>query len=253
MPRLSAKRSLKSAVREWCTQDFLISSLCFLGSVSQLSPQSLILHIITLLMLTGKPESLVCEAISAPIHANAQDKEELGFKPFGFSNFGKWDFVFSKLFPPQYIPTNTLEISLIISQSTSSPFEGFEDMEGRLLCFLLALQIVRWTCATSRPLAPNDGLGSRPPGQKPEALQVSLSSKETSSQSLKSMERAGGESKVGIGSSPPNCEHKCYGCTPCEAIQVPTTTSKRVHVGLQYANYEPESWKCKCGPSFYSP
>ncbi|GMI82145.1 epidermal patterning factor like 3 [Hibiscus trionum] len=123
-------------------------------------------------------------------------------------------------------------------------------MEGRLLCFLLALQIVRWsTCATSRPLAPNHVLGSH----QPEAVQVSLSSKETSWQSLKSIENGEEESKVGIGSSPPNCEHKCYGCTPCEAIQVPTTTSKRIHVGLQYANYEPESWKCKCGPSFYSP
>ncbi|XP_057504782.1 EPIDERMAL PATTERNING FACTOR-like protein 1 [Actinidia eriantha] len=53
-----------------------------------------------------------------------------------------------------------------------------------------------------------------------------------------------------MGSRPPSCEHKCYGCMPCEAIQVPTTTSR---VGLQYTNYEPESWKCKCGPSFYSP
>ncbi|KAE8688647.1 EPIDERMAL PATTERNING FACTOR-like protein 3 [Hibiscus syriacus] len=121
-------------------------------------------------------------------------------------------------------------------------------MQGWLYCFLLALQI-----ATSRPLAPNDDLGYHQTGQKPEALQVSLSS---------SMERAGAttkeengerESKVGIGSSPPNCEHKCYGCTPCEAIQAPITTSKRIRVGLQYANYEPESWKCKCGPSFYSP
>ncbi|KAI3803355.1 hypothetical protein L1987_31506 [Smallanthus sonchifolius] len=24
-----------------------------------------------------------------------------------------------------------------------------------------------------------------------------------------------------VGSSPPSCEHKCYGCSPCEAIQVP--------------------------------
>ncbi|KAL9169696.1 hypothetical protein ABFS82_04G095500 [Erythranthe guttata] len=48
------------------------------------------------------------------------------------------------------------------------------------------------------------------------------------------------------GSSPPSCEHKCYGCMPCEAIQVPTTT-------LQYTNYEPEGWKCKCGPTFYTP
>lgn len=53
-----------------------------------------------------------------------------------------------------------------------------------------------------------------------------------------------------IGSSPPSCEHKCYGCMPCEAIQVPTTTSR---VGVQYANYEPEGWKCKCGPTFYTP
>lgn len=53
-----------------------------------------------------------------------------------------------------------------------------------------------------------------------------------------------------LGSSPPNCEHKCYGCMPCEPTQVPTDTSR---VGLQYSNYEPEGWKCKCGPSFYSP
>lgn len=53
-----------------------------------------------------------------------------------------------------------------------------------------------------------------------------------------------------IGSSPPSCEHKCYGCMPCEAIQVPTTARG---VGVQYANYEPEGWKCKCGPTFYTP
>ncbi|KAI3670546.1 hypothetical protein L1987_87884 [Smallanthus sonchifolius] len=39
-----------------------------------------------------------------------------------------------------------------------------------------------------------------------------------------------------IGSRPPSCEHKCYGCSPCEATQVPTTS----HVGIQYTNYEPE-------------
>ncbi|XP_052726394.1 EPIDERMAL PATTERNING FACTOR-like protein 3 isoform X2 [Vigna angularis] len=56
-----------------------------------------------------------------------------------------------------------------------------------------------------------------------------------------------------IGSIPPSCDHKCYGCTPCEAIQVPSTSSRNNHLGLQYSNYEPESWKCKCGPSLYSP
>lgn len=56
-----------------------------------------------------------------------------------------------------------------------------------------------------------------------------------------------------IGSVPPSCEHKCYGCTPCEAVQVPSTSSRNSNLGLQYSNYEPESWKCKCGPSLYSP
>ncbi|XVE88691.1 hypothetical protein DITRI_Ditri19aG0089300 [Diplodiscus trichospermus] len=138
-------------------------------------------------------------------------------------------------------------------------------MEGRLFCFLLALQIVCCTCATSRPLAPNEGFGVNQPGQSPQSLQASMgpnsSSKKISLRSFKSKPGtaainkeayAEGESKLGMGSSPPSCEHKCYGCVPCEAIQVPTT-SQRSHVGLQYANYEPESWKCKCGPSFYSP
>lgn len=58
-----------------------------------------------------------------------------------------------------------------------------------------------------------------------------------------------------IGSSPPSCEHKCFGCTPCEAIQVPTIANakRHAHFGVDYTNYEPEGWKCKCGPSFYSP
>ncbi|KAL6996309.1 hypothetical protein U1Q18_006443 [Sarracenia purpurea var. burkii] len=58
------------------------------------------------------------------------------------------------------------------------------------------------------------------------------------------------EGRNKMGSRPPSCEHKCLGCMPCEAIQMPTTTAR---VGVQYANYEPEFWKCKCGPSFYSP
>ncbi|XP_076924486.1 polygalacturonase-like [Bidens hawaiensis] len=55
-----------------------------------------------------------------------------------------------------------------------------------------------------------------------------------------------------IGSSPPSCEHKCYGCSPCEATQVPTIGG-RVNVSIQYSNYELEGWKCKCGPTLYSP
>jgi len=57
-----------------------------------------------------------------------------------------------------------------------------------------------------------------------------------------------------IGSTPPSCEHKCHGCTPCEAIQVPAISKTGTHhLSVNYANYEPEGWKCKCGPSFYSP
>ncbi|KAK5792526.1 EPIDERMAL PATTERNING FACTOR-like protein 3 [Gossypium arboreum] len=141
-------------------------------------------------------------------------------------------------------------------------------MEASLFWFLLALQIVvTWSCATSRSLTPDYGFGANQPGQNPESLQVPLgpssSSKEVSSQSYKSKQGKGninGETyveaeigRLGIGSGRPSCEHKCYGCSPCEAIQVPTTPGKHSHVSLQSANYEPESWKCKCGPTFYSP
>ncbi|KAL0014992.1 hypothetical protein SO802_002061, partial [Lithocarpus litseifolius] len=53
-----------------------------------------------------------------------------------------------------------------------------------------------------------------------------------------------------LGSSPPSCQHKCEGCIPCDPIQTPTTTAQ---IGVQYANYEPEGWKCKCGTSFFNP
>lgn len=49
-----------------------------------------------------------------------------------------------------------------------------------------------------------------------------------------------------IGSKPPTCEKKCYGCEPCEAIQVPTISSSP-HLS-HYANYKPEGWRCHCAP-----
>ncbi|KVI01168.1 hypothetical protein Ccrd_020556 [Cynara cardunculus var. scolymus] len=51
-----------------------------------------------------------------------------------------------------------------------------------------------------------------------------------------------------VGSRPPRCEHKCKGCSPCSPIEVPTA-----HLGPQYANYEPEGWKCECGSVFFNP
>ncbi|KHN35864.1 EPIDERMAL PATTERNING FACTOR-like protein 3 [Glycine soja] len=53
-----------------------------------------------------------------------------------------------------------------------------------------------------------------------------------------------------LGSTPPRCEHKCGGCIPCNPIQIPTNNDL---LGAQYANYEPEGWKCKCGNSYYNP
>ncbi|KAK7325107.1 hypothetical protein VNO77_29190 [Canavalia gladiata] len=114
--------------------------------------------------------------------------------------------------------------------------------------------IMSWVSVARRPFPPSDGMSH--PGPKEATLyaigsEKGLKGKEGMSEVIQ--EEAYGRGLSKIGSSPPSCKHKCYGCTPCEAIQVPSTSSRRSHLGIQYANYEPESWKCKCGPSFYSP
>lgn len=55
------------------------------------------------------------------------------------------------------------------------------------------------------------------------------------------------EKRRRIGSKPPSCDKKCYGCEPCEAIQVPTISSIP-HLSPHYANYQPEGWRCHCAP-----
>ncbi|XP_010262058.1 PREDICTED: EPIDERMAL PATTERNING FACTOR-like protein 6 [Nelumbo nucifera] len=117
------------------------------------------------------------------------------------------------------------------------------------LVLVTTLQMVSWVSATSRPIAAYGG--ARNPGQSPMSLHATFDPK----QSFKS---TGGilvneeaiKSLSTLGSRPPNCQRKCGRCTPCQAIQVPTTTD---HLGVQYANYEPEGWKCKCGTSFFNP
>ncbi|XP_022980756.1 EPIDERMAL PATTERNING FACTOR-like protein 2 [Cucurbita maxima] len=108
-------------------------------------------------------------------------------------------------------------------------------------CFILTLQLACWVSAatTTFALLPHKQQGFNFDSVK--AVEEGV---------VKEGEVYRGMRK--IGSSPPSCEHKCYGCSPCEAIQVPTN-NRRSHVGIQYTNYEPEGWKCKCGPSFYSP
>ncbi|KAA0036717.1 hypothetical protein IC582_008146 [Cucumis melo] len=115
-------------------------------------------------------------------------------------------------------------------------------MKGTYWCFIFILQLVCWVSAAARTFAPNPALLPHKQG---------LIESKQAVKGIKEEEFYRGMRK--IGSSPPSCEHKCYGCIPCEAIQVPTTTNRRSHIGVQYTNYEPEGWKCKCGPSFYSP
>ncbi|CAO2840226.1 unnamed protein product [Amaranthus hypochondriacus] len=102
-----------------------------------------------------------------------------------------------------------------------------------------------WVPSTSRPFTPNhytsqlSGIDGSPGN-----LQAPCSS--VQQEKTKEIYRGMKE----LGSRPPNCDHRCSGCTPCVATQVPTVSG---HLGIQYANYEPISWKCKCGLSFYSP
>ncbi|XP_038904354.1 EPIDERMAL PATTERNING FACTOR-like protein 3 isoform X1 [Benincasa hispida] len=120
-------------------------------------------------------------------------------------------------------------------------------MKRTYWCFILILQLACWVSAAARTFAPNHALL---PHKQQGLISGSLDSKEAGKGVN---EEAFYRGMRKIGSSPPSCEHKCYGCIPCEAIQVPTATNRHSHVGVQYTNYEPEGWKCKCGPSFYSP
>lgn len=140
-----------------------------------------------------------------------------------------------------------------------------------ICCLLLALQIASLVSAASRPFAPNSGVAVNQAvtGHSLQPLQVPLDSnfdpQSGSQKGIKTKDGVAGgmiiEAAAGypkgitkIGSTPPSCEHKCHGCTPCEAIQVPAISKTGTHhLSVNYANYEPEGWKCKCGPSFYSP
>ncbi|XVF88784.1 hypothetical protein PTKIN_Ptkin19aG0079200 [Pterospermum kingtungense] len=112
--------------------------------------------------------------------------------------------------------------------------------------------MVSWIHVSTRSLASHDVL---PPQDKvPGYPEVAFASKQ------------GLESKGGVvygsteetysrmlgrlGSRPPNCHGKCGRCTPCIATQIPATSDK---LGIQYTNYEPEGWKCKCGSTFFNP
>ncbi|CAA6666136.1 unnamed protein product [Spirodela intermedia] len=60
--------------------------------------------------------------------------------------------------------------------------------------------------------------------------------------------RAGGDGGAGV--EPTELPAQVRGCLPCAPVQVPAAAAR---AQLQYANYEPEGWKCQCGSSFYNP
>ncbi|KAF8025725.1 hypothetical protein BT93_F2532 [Corymbia citriodora subsp. variegata] len=142
-------------------------------------------------------------------------------------------------------------------------------MERSCLALVLVLQLLSGVSARSSIFAPSGddrrGAALHRTETNPEMLPsskhprtLSETAQEIRSSGHEEEEKGGGEgrNKVGaskIGSSPPRCEHKCSGCTPCEATQVPATHNGHAHVKVQYTNYEPEGWKCKCGPSLYTP
>ncbi|CAI9114360.1 OLC1v1015068C1 [Oldenlandia corymbosa var. corymbosa] len=120
-------------------------------------------------------------------------------------------------------------------------------MRGQFLLFISILHILNLAAtANSRPLVPNGT--ELPNSSRSSGTNLTFNKENGGKENLEEAEENREVNR--IGSSPPSCEHKCYGCMPCQAIQVPTTTG---HVGVQYANYEPEGWKCKCGPTLYTP
>ncbi|XP_015649556.2 LOW QUALITY PROTEIN: EPIDERMAL PATTERNING FACTOR-like protein 1 [Oryza sativa Japonica Group] len=74
---------------------------------------------------------------------------------------------------------------------------------------------------------------------------------------------AGEEEKVRLGSSPPSCYSKCYGCSPCVAVQVPTLSAPSVPAAraahdaaplvATFTNYKPLGWKCQCRDRLFDP
>ncbi|KAI3960550.1 hypothetical protein MKW92_007753 [Papaver armeniacum] len=123
---------------------------------------------------------------------------------------------------------------------------------GRRICFVavsivILLHLMGLVSATSRTFTTNHEAHHQQEGLNSEFISPAPSS---SQQGMGSGSDREYKMLSTLGSRPPSCEHKCGGCVPCEAIQVPTTTDR---VGIQYANYEPVGWKCKCGTTFFNP
>ncbi|KAG9455640.1 hypothetical protein H6P81_000148 [Aristolochia fimbriata] len=116
-------------------------------------------------------------------------------------------------------------------------------------CFMLIfLVLIRfWVAAAlaaSRPIPPV------PADNKQGSSAYFLHSRWGSKQLEEKIGKEGFRGVDTLGSRPPSCDHKCGGCFPCQPTQVPATSDR---FRVQYSNYEPEGWKCKCGTSLYNP
>nr|XP_011460301.1 PREDICTED: EPIDERMAL PATTERNING FACTOR-like protein 6 [Fragaria vesca subsp. vesca] len=123
---------------------------------------------------------------------------------------------------------------------------------SRISSFILAVCLLSWVSLTISKPFPHQ------PDQSPHPKGATFGSKQ-GVDDQKSLE-GGKENYEGeeyyrglmtrLGSIPPNCAHSCKRCVPCVPVQMPTTND---HIEVQYANYEPEGWKCKCGSTFFNP
>ncbi|KAJ1439869.1 Epidermal patterning factor protein [Sesbania bispinosa] len=134
------------------------------------------------------------------------------------------------------------------------------------MCCILRVSILLWSlvCVISRPLSLFDATNQQALFKQSATVDPTTTIQDVPTptfDSAKGNERRILEAKdkgykeafselTRLGSTPPRCEHKCGDCIPCYPIQIPTNKDL---LGVQYANYEPEGWKCKCANSYFNP
>ncbi|KAB2604227.1 EPIDERMAL PATTERNING FACTOR-like protein 5 [Pyrus ussuriensis x Pyrus communis] len=122
-------------------------------------------------------------------------------------------------------------------------------MKRKTCCITVVVTLLCWVSVTSRPFASYDVPHQE--ANQTERNQYSPGATFDSKQEVEEgMEQRKYRGLSRLGSRPPICKHLCGSCEPCVPVQTRTTTD---HFGVQYANYEPEGWRCKCGSTFFTP
>ncbi|KAL3824466.1 hypothetical protein ACJIZ3_020495 [Penstemon smallii] len=111
---------------------------------------------------------------------------------------------------------------------------GFSCCSLVLYLFIVTSSLVCVTSSSrSRHFAPNGGLIISAHFNQLTAVHTPQIAQNSNEGMKKRMERVEEEAKYNkeinkIGSRPPSCEHKCYGCMPCEPIQEACPTIKNI-------------------------